>query len=333
MSRLVNVQDPSELTGAVVEEGLPPFDPADVLRHAADEHWVVLNAADHVAARCSLWWRSTPADAGGRRLGYIGHYAANGPVAGLQLLAHASQRLREQGCPMAVGPIDGNTWRNYRFVIEDSGVPPFFLEPNNPPEFPRQFAQADFAPVAYYCSSVDSALDDPGPDVRAERAAARMTKLGVVFRALDPSRFPEELANIYQIVRSSFQSGFLYQPLSEPEFHALYEPIRRCIRSELVTIAMHGDQMVGFMFTLPDLLAARTGQPIDTAIVKTMAILPERRWAGLGSCLVTANRRVARDLGYRRMIHALMHESNRSRNISARYASVFRRYALFGKPL
>jgi hypothetical protein len=53
----------------------------------------------------------------------------------------------------------------------------------------------------------------------------------------------------------------------------------------------------------------------------------------LGSLLLAACQRTARQLGYTRAIHALMHEQNISRNLSRRYADPIRRYALFGKAL
>lgn len=41
----------------------------------------------------------------------------------------------------------------------------------------------------------------------------------------------------------------------------------------------------------------------------------------------------ARALGFTRAIHALMHETNKSRNLSAHYAKTIRRYTLFSKKL
>jgi hypothetical protein len=38
-------------------------------------------------------------------------------------------------------------------------------------------------------------------------------------------------------------------------------------------------------------------------------------------------------MGFRRAIHALMHETNVSRRLSDRYARTMRRYALFSRPL
>ena len=90
---------------------------------------------------------------------------------------------------------------------------------------------------------------------------------------------------------------------------------------------------MGFILAIPDLKQAERGHLIDTVIVKTLAVLPERAHAGLGGLLLAACQQTARDLGYLRAIHALMHEQNTSRNLSRRYAHQIRRYALFGKAL
>jgi hypothetical protein len=55
--------------------------------------------------------------------------------------------------------------------------------------------------------------------------------------------------------------------------------------------------------------------------------------AGLGNVLVARCQQAARALGFRRAIHALMHESNNSRNLSAHYAKPFRRYTIFARDL
>ncbi len=331
MNRLLRIQDASALKQFCPRAGLPAFDAANLMRHAPDAHWVLLEGAGAIAGRFSLWWQTVPQYAG-QRLGVIGHYAADSTEVGRQLLSHACAELKANHCTSAVGPMDGNTWRNYRFVTESNGAPPFFLEPTNPPDWPQQFAQQDFKPFANYYSSVDEQLDS-GEDEQASRAADRLAKLGFSLRPLQLDRFDEELRTIHRVVTVSFRNSLLYQPQSEAEFVAQYEPLRAYVRPELVTLAMHADRAIGFIFTVPDLLQARAGNPIDTSIIKTLAVLPERQFAGLGSHLVAVNRRAVRALGHRRLIHALMHESNKSRSISARYASVFRRYTLFAKTL
>jgi len=309
---------------------LPRFDEAEVARHDADAHRVLTDSGSQTAARCSLWWRNTPALTG-HRIGLIGHYAARDDDAGDRILKQACAELAASGCTLAVGPMDGCTWRRYRFVTETGYEPPFFLEPENPSSWPRQFASAGFKALAHYCSALTDRLDCEPPQARL--AAERLGALGVTLRPLEPSRWDEELNTIYRITTAGFQGGFLYQPLPESEFLALYRQVRPFVRPELVLFAMHDGRPVGFVFNIPDALQARRGRSIDTVILKTLAILPDRRYAGLGCHLTQQSHRVARELGYRRVVHALMHEKNASINLSARYGKVFRRYTLFARPL
>jgi GNAT superfamily N-acetyltransferase len=227
--------------------------------------------------------------------------------------------------------MDGDTWGNYRFVTEAGEEPPFFLEPTNPPEWPEQFSASGFEPIAHYYSALTTRLGFRDP--RASEAERRLTSCGVRVRPFDLDRFEVELRQIYPVAVTSFRHGFLYQPLTELEFMARYQQLKSVMRPGLSLVAAHGDRCVGFLFMVPDLLRSRLGQPLDTAIIKTFAVLPERQYAGLGSWLAMCAHRTAHDLGYKRVIHALMHESNHSRNISSRYGRPFRRYTLFSKVL
>jgi GNAT superfamily N-acetyltransferase len=100
-----------------------------------------------------------------------------------------------------------------------------------------------------------------------------------------------------------------------------------------VYIAEQHDVPVGFIFAIPDLAQAQRGQPIDSIVIKTVAVEPKLGGIGLGSLLVSRCQTAARSLGYRYVIHALMFEDNLSLKISAHYARIMRRYTLFSKRL
>jgi len=89
--------------------------------------------------------------------------------------------------------------------------------------------------------------------------------------------------------------------------------------------------LIGFMFGLPDLAQATRGRSIDTVVAKTIAVRPGRTGAGLGSVLIDQFQQAARRLGYRRVVHALMHEGNRSRQMVARFGRPMREYTLFAR--
>ncbi|MCP4043108.1 MAG: GNAT family N-acetyltransferase [Gammaproteobacteria bacterium] len=330
MDRIVTLHRPDELRPFAKMSLVEGFNPEWLSLHRVDEHLLLLQQDGDAGARCSLWWQDTP-DYRGLRLGVIGHYAADDEASGTRILAHACERLREKDCTLAVGPMDGNTWRSYRLVTDRGQEPPFFLEPTNPESWPHQWLSSGFTPLAVYSSAVNSDLSVQ--DQRISRALLRFHDQGIRIRSLNPDDFNAELERIYAISVRSFNRNFLYTPMEKTEFLTQYRQIRPYIRPELALIAEDEHQPVGFLFALPDLAQAQRGVTMDTIIIKTVAVLPDRACRGLGTALVGHAQTIAHQTGFKRAIHALMHETNTSRNISAHYARTMRRYTLFSREL
>ena len=278
--------------------------------------------------RCALWWRNAPALAG-QRLGLIGAYAPRGADGARRLLDAACARLRLAGCTTAVGPMDGSTWHRYRLTTWTSGAPLFFMEADNPADWPAHFVDAGFAPLAHYYSSQCDDLAAYGSDPKLE---ARLRRQGWRDRAIDVSRLDAELALLWRLASDAFAENFLYTPITEAEFHRLYQPAIGMVRPELVRIAEQQGQPFGFVFGLPDMLQAAHGR-VDTVIVKTLGVSCARRGRGVGSWLVERVLTQARALGFRKAIFALMHEDNASRRIGRGHMRDIRRYTLYAKPL
>lgn len=277
-------------------------------------------------AQCCLWWSHTPA-LHGQRVGFIGKFQAGNQHAAVPLLDDACDKLAAAGVTCAIGPVDGSTWHSYRLVTWSSGEPQFFLEPANPEEYPAYFAAAGFETLARYYSSITSDLADDDEYIASieEKLSAR----GVKVRALKISDFESELAKVFAVCEKAFTGNFLYTPTSENAFIEQYASIKTLIDPRLVFLAEKDEEVVGFVFALPNL----TDKDGQTIIVKTLARLPERQFAGLGHLLLSKVQRQASDLGYRQAIHALMHQSNGSVALSNRYARIFRHYELFSRKL
>jgi GNAT superfamily N-acetyltransferase len=311
---------------------IPGFEiPAEqLIRQKPDDLLIAVNPNGAIAARCGLWFTQTPA-LPGERLGVIGHYFASSAEAGTSLLHAACARLAGEGCTRAVGPMDGNTWQRYRLITERGSEPPFFLEPDNPDEWPGYFETAGFTPLAQYYSASADRLDERDP--RSDETARRLGERGIRVRNLDLGRFEDELRRLHQLSLVSFADNFLYTPISQEDFLAQYTPIRSFVRPELVLLAEQGERLVGFLFAVPDLLQQKRGQIIDTGIAKTMATHPDHAGIGLGGYLMDRIHQAMHECGYRRAIHALFHEDNVSGKISRHSARRIRRYTLFSRPL
>lgn len=264
------------------------------------------------------------------RIGAIGGFAAHDAESAIILLDKATDCLRDFGCRIAVGPMNGNTWRRYRFVIESDGRSPFLLEPRNPAEYPDWWRQAGFAELSRYSSSI--IREDGNPTV-APGLKDRLVRSGIVIRKLDPNCYDDELRTIHRISLQSFVGNFLYTPLDETAFLEAYRKVRERVDPDLVRIAERDGVPCGFVFAIRDLEAEARGE-VPALVVKTLAVDPASRCAGLGSLLIDEVHRLGWEKGYTEAIHALQHETNTSLKITGRHhGQVFRRYALFSKPL
>lgn len=325
----VLVETLEQLAAIATLPGLSPLNSEDFIHHAPDAHWIMVRDHSEIVGYYSLWWRNTPSYTN-YQIGCIGHYVAQDEIAADQL-QHACTQLKEQGCTMAIAPMNGNTWRQYRLLSERGTEPPFFLEPDNPDDWGDRFTNAGFTPLTHYSSALTTDLTRQDP--RIEKVAQRMADLGIKIRSLNMQQFEDELHRIYQVSIVSFRNNFLYTSIAETEFIAQYSKVRPYIQPKLVLMAEHENQLIGFLFAVPDLLQVKRGESLNTIVIKTVAILPGRMYAGLGNLLVAQCQAIASQLGYQRAIHALMHESNNSRNLSNRYAQTIRRYTLFSQEL
>lgn len=330
MPRLLLIESPEQLELLTGAGALAPLGGAEFSLHAPDAHWTVLDDAGKMTARASLWWNVVPSYPG-ERLGVIGHYAASDPASAALLLEHSCRELASRGCTLAIGPMDGNTWRRCRFVTERGIEPPFFLEPENPDDYPLHFETAGFSPLARYYSNLDP---DLGWSIRnTPQLETGIRNLGITFRHLDPGSFEIELGSIYDLSVAGFRNNFLYTPISREEFLLMYNKIRLCVRPELVLFAEQEGNPVGFLFAVPDMLRPQRGEPLDTVILKSIAVLPEWNGRGIGTLMMARVTQNAREIGFRRSIHALMHEENRSRTMSVHHGTRIRQYTLFARRL
>ena len=329
MNSLITVECVEDL--ALLQEGLvEPLQAQSYQLTKPSCHLALHDAAGVLVARCSLWERC---DASGAPVldGLVGHYAAANADAGKELLEYASNRHRAKGYERVIGPMDKSTWHRYRLLTDRGIEPTFFLEPDNPDEWPRHFTEAGFVPLATYTSSLNADLSQVDP--RSDRRRAEFERNGITMRALDVARFQDELAAIHELSLVAFTRNFLYSPIQLEEFLTSYMPIRARILPELVLLMEHDERLVGFIFAIPDLLESARSAPARTVIVKSMAVHPEYGGRGLGGILMDEVQRAARTLGFERAIHALMQETNLSRRIASHYGTTIRRYTLYEKPL
>jgi hypothetical protein len=258
------------------------------------------------------------------RVGRLGKLDSTAPEAAVAFLDQVCEVLRQKGCDVALGPMDGNTWQSYRCALNWENGPPFWGEPQTDPRWADWFTHAGFAPVAKYESRLCLDLTQTYLPRRRRQTPASVqiqSAQGVAVEALLPK--------IHALVMASFRRQPFFQSLPEDGFTQYLQPLISQVDPALIQLAWDQDRLVGVGLALPD----RLTMDVRRLIIKTLAIGPNRAYAGLGAPLLEAAHHAGFQQGYRQAIHALMHDQNPSLNLSHRYSQPFRDYVLMGKNL
>lgn len=306
------------------------FEPQRLQIEQADQHFAALDKDQQVRARCSIWWRDT-ANVNGSPSGAIGHYAATDAEYGTAVLQHACRELKNRRCAIAVGPLDGNTWRRYRFVTERGDAKPFFLEPDNPDEWPQHFDSLGFSTLAHFVSEINPDIANRQPELGSLRD--KFTDLGIQIVPVDVDDPVDDMAGIYRVVCESFKKAFMYTPLDIDSYCSMYEPLLMQVDPRFMLVAKHAGEVVGFILAPPDFLQLQYQHRMDAIVIKTVAVLPGKEYSGLGRVLIVDLLKNAIDMGFTTAISALMQSENRSQEISSDCAGPMRAYALYAKEL
>ncbi|MDX1403776.1 MAG: GNAT family N-acetyltransferase [Woeseiaceae bacterium] len=306
------------------------FDAQRLEADRADQHFATLDETGKLKARCSIWWRDI-ANVRAEKTGAIGHYAAVDSTAAHTVLQHALRELKNRGCGIAVGPMDGSTWRRYRFITERGTAKPFFLEPDNPEEWPSHFTGLGFSPLAHYVSEINYDMANRQPELGDLRR--KFSDLGVRIAPVNVEDPVDDMAGIYKVVCESFKDAFMYTPLDIDSYASLYAPLLDQVDPRLMLVAKHDDEVVGFIIAPPDFLQLGYQHKMDAIVLKTIAVLPRKQYSGLGRVLIVDLLKNAVDMGFTTAISALMHVENRSQKISSDCAGPMRGYTLFAKDL
>jgi hypothetical protein len=264
----------------------------------------------------------------------VGWYeCADDPAAARVLLATLGDHYRDRGYRHLIGPMNGSTWHRYR-IADPSPDAPFFLDVHNKPWYAEQWRVAGFEPVGRYFSSKrpcapGGECGDSGEE-RIVELVARYRDRGVVIRSFDLDDFDGELKRMHEVSLAGFTRSPFYTPIGLDAFRAIYTPIRPLIDPDLVLIAELEGEPLSFIFAVDNLHVPERGRSL---VVKSVVNLPHRSAPGLGTLLTELVHSRAAERGYAEVIHALMHEANRSLGILADGSTVHRSYTLFGRSL
>jgi GNAT superfamily N-acetyltransferase len=219
-----------------------------------------------------------------------------------------------------VGPMNGSTWEEYRIQIAGS-EDLFFTEIPSLPYYHLLWERVGFSVLHKYYSSVAT--------IHKINSVGELPS-HIRVRNISLENFSYDLKAICDLTNKAFTDNPFFTVVPENEFLQKYLPLKRYIKEAFVLLAkdIHTQQLLAYIFALPDVYDKSN----ETLIIKTIAKHPSEQTKGLITVMLEELHKRAFEKGYRKMIHAFMHETNSSRKLSNRFeGNVFREYALLIK--
>lgn len=299
----------------------------DINQEALVATYVVMK--DGVPLARAALYRGDALQLEGAPVWMVGNYeCAPQQEVAVHLLGALEEEAKNSGAGFLVGPMNGSTWDNYRFSVAHD-FPNFLLEPYHHLYYVQQFRDAGFQVISRYASNVDVELACDMPPIFEKEQGFAL--LGVRIRSIDLGHFDAELERLHPFVDATFRGNFLYSPISLSRFKEKYRAATAIIDRHFVLVAEDRDgRPVGFVFSYDDAYSRRG----KSLIIKTLARAKEKQYAGLGHVLANRVIRLARERGYRSVVHAFIIDSGDATLVSGNFAGrPYKEYLLFGKPL
>ena len=210
------------------------------------------------------------------------------------------------------------------------------MEPWNEDYYVELFEKIGFKPLTYYISTI---MENMNP-VQRGHLSKKIEKLkkfdyykDITVKSAENEDLITVLNKIYDLTIEAFKNNFLYSELDREIFLKMYMSYEDKIVKKFFKMLYLKDELIGYVFGIPDYAELQYKEKIETMILKTITISPRYNGKGMGYILIDELVKEAEHSGYKNVIYALMHEKNISKNIGSLLGDELRRYALFIKEL
>ena len=320
----------------VVENNISQEESQKIMIERPSEIVIFKDENNNIGGSLHLW-HNRP-DYNGRKTSYIGNVNIHEKYRKdeEQLFNKIFEELKKEGIETIIGPLNGTTWNTYRYVTEKGSRRQFLLEPWNEDYSVSLFEKLGFKPLAGYISTVMEGMDSDGRrnlNKKIEKLKKFDYYKDIKVESAENKDLLTVLNKVYDLTVEAFKNNFLYSELEREIFLKMYMSYEDKIIKKFFKMLYLGDELIGYVFGIPDYAELGYKGKIDTIILKTIAVSPIYNGKGMGYILINSLVEEAEKEGYENVIYALMHQSNVSKNIGLLLGNMLRKYTLFIKEL
>ncbi len=223
------------------------------------------------------------------------------------------------GAKCIIGPIDGSTWDAYRYSVREAEAM-FSGDIVNDLYFNHLMLNNGFSVLQRYYSSVS---------LMRQAYEEEPLPIEVTVRNINSYKFEDELIALHTMCVSAFADNELFSPIEEAGFVKKYIAFEKYLDTDYVQVAEDSKGFVALFFCYKGFY-----REMPALIIKTIARHPERRYKGLVEMMAKRIFNKAYDEGITYVVHAFMHEQNRSLKLSVEYGGKkINEYAVYIKCL
>ena len=289
------------------------------------------------------------------QVGFFGFFdSINDYDVASRLLKVAMITLKQAGMEKMRGPMNFSTNQEVGFLVEGFDSPPVIMMPYNAPYQPKLAEQFGMKKEMDLIAGFMSKEKPISPRIKkvVDKLAERSQ---ITLRTLRMKNFNQEIALIRDIYNQAWEKNWGFVPMDEAEFNHLAKNLKQIVDPDLVFIAEHKGQPVGFLLALPDVnqaLIHLNGRLLPFGLLKllwhtkirnkitglrmiTMGVVPQFHRRAVDSMLYMATYEAGVRKGYHWAEFSWMLETNELilRASAEMGAEPYKRYRIYQLPL
>lgn len=271
-----------------------------------------------------------------------------------RLFAEAETWLAAQGMQELYGPLNFLMYDASGILVDRFDEMPALECVYNPPYYERLFLDYGFTKRIDWYGYRFPGYQKIADSLHKIRDRVYANKEGITFRPprMDKEGFAEDALKMLGIFNAAWKDNWGHLPITEKQFLANANSLRRIVKPELVIIAEHHGTPVGYALSVPDVNQAikrANGRLFPFGLVRMLwglrkinrikvfmlGVLPEYRRKGLDIFFYVETLGRAKKLGYLEGDCSVMVESNTSIITASEHfgAKRHKTYRHFSKPI
>jgi GNAT superfamily N-acetyltransferase len=289
------------------------------------------------------------------KVGFFGFFdTINDYDVASRLLKVAMITLKLAGMEKMRGPMNFSTNHEIGFLVEGFDSPPVVMMTYNAPYQPKLAEQFGMKKEMDLLAGYMNKAKPISP--RIKRVVDKLANRSqVTLRTIKMKNFAQEVELIRSVYNQAWEQNWGFVPMDEAEFNHMAKNLKQIVDPELVFIAEHKGQPVGFLLALPDINQAlihlkgrllpfgilkllwhtKVRNKIDGLRMITMGIIPQFHRRAVDSMLYIACYEAGVRRGYNWAEFSWMLETNELiiRATAEMGAEQYKRYRIYQLPL